>query len=246
MNRGLPQNYRGLARSFGVLGANMRLSPFSHCTRIGSKSRPRQRSGITIVEVAVGALLVGVLLVSSLSLLGAAVRTHYSMNELLDGPMLAEQLLAEITAMPYEDPEDGSGARGLDNSETTINRLTWDDVDDYDSYVETPPSTRDGTAMTVYTGWTREAYVVWVDQSTGAEDLADSGAKRIEVQVTSPNGRVTTRHAFRTRWGVLEQPPAVDSTVVVELQSSLEIGMGGQRAQWSSNLLNHAADPNAN
>lgn len=211
-----------------------------------NRLRLRRRSGITIAEVAISSVLVGIALVSSLSLLAAAVRTHVTMNQLLDGPMLAEQLLAEIAALPYEDPEAGTATIGLDSGETTVSRLTWDDVDDYDSYVESPPSARDGAAMSAYAGWTREVDVVWVDRFTGAEDLADQGGKRIEVRVSSPTGRVTTRRALRTRWGALEQPPAADSTVVTQLQSTIEIGSSGSQAQWSSNLVNHVSEPNAN
>jgi len=205
------------------------------------------RNGLTTVEVVVGAVLVSTLLVSSLTLLGASLHTHVVVNEMLDGPMLADQLLAEIMAQSYEDPEDGSTTRGTDTGESTAARTDWDDVDDYDGLSNSPPQDRDGNSLTAFSGWTREATVVWADRDTGDEDsLSEAGEKRIEVQVTAPSAAVTTRYAFRSRWGALEQAPTVDSTIVTELESSLQVGSASDAVNWSTNLLNHVADPNAN
>jgi hypothetical protein len=208
---------------------------------------PSRRRGLTVVEVAIGAVLVGTLLVSSLRLLGGSLRMYATTSDLLDGPMLAEQLLAEIMSQPYEDPEDGSATFGLESGESSGNRNKWDDVDDYNGHLSGPPRTKNGVDLDAYTGWNRAVAVAWIDADDGAVNpLTDSGQKRITVTVLSPTGRPTTRYGFRTRWGALEQPPTVDSTVVTYIESSLEIGTSGARADWSSNLVNHATDPNAN
>ncbi|MEQ8837987.1 MAG: hypothetical protein RID07_14365, partial [Lacipirellulaceae bacterium] len=86
-----------------------------------------------MIETVLCTMLVGMVVVGSLSALRNAVRTQLEMNSLIDGPMLAEQLLAEAVALAYEDPDGGSG-RGVNAGENPTDRTTFDDVDDFDNW----------------------------------------------------------------------------------------------------------------
>ena len=66
--------------------------------------------------------------------------------------------MAEILQASYEDPDGPSAGIGLDASELTASRATFDDVDDYDGWLASPPQQRDGTAMQELPGWSRPAY----------------------------------------------------------------------------------------
>lgn len=209
-------------------------------------SRSNQRfRGFTMVETVLCTLLVGIVVTGSLAALRNSVRTQLEMNSLIDGPMLAEQLVAEVVSQAYEDPEEPGGAIGTESGELSTQRDTWDDVDDYNGSSQQPPRSRDGTSMTQYAGWTRAVVVTWSDRINGNQwNSYDTGLKRIIVTVTAPDGTETKRIAYRSEWGVLEQPPTVDRTVVTELSGTLRIGTG-EAAEWSTNLVNHAEDPNA-
>lgn len=200
--------------------------------------------GFSMIETVLCTLLVGMVVVGSLSALRNAVRTQMEMNSLIDGPMLAEQLLAEAVALAYKDPEGGNG-RGVNSGENPDDRTTFDDVDDFDSWNAGQVQARDGTPLAAYAGWTRTVQVVWATRLGGdAWYLYDTGLKRVRVRVTAPDGTVTTRYGYRSRDGALEQPPTIDCNVVHELNGTLQMG-SGEAAEWCTNLLNHAEDPNA-
>ena len=197
-----------------------------------------------MVEVVVSSLLVGTVVVGALSMLGSSVHTQTVATELVDGPALADSLLAEIMSMPYEDPEDGGLANGINTGESNVSRLSFDDVDDYDGWSPTDVQDRLGNVMSEYTGWTRSATVVWADRLTGNTWLPnDTGLKRIEVTVVAPDGTVTKRFGFRARDGSLEQAPAIDKTVVTQIISNLSVG-SANGVQTVVNLLNHVEAPN--
>ncbi len=198
------------------------------------------------LEVVISTLLVGLVVVGSLNALNGSVQTQYAATKLMDGPMLAEQLLAEIMAQPYEDPEEPGGSRGTNSGESGGNRTTWDDVDDYDGWSKKPPHTKDNTALTEFANWTRESDVWWAERINGNNWISDKGLKRIRVRAIYMEGQpeevVFERYAFRSRWGALEQAPTVDTKVVKQI--AMELELGGDSVRWTTNLLNHVKDPN--
>ncbi len=213
------------------------------------------RHGLSLIEVTVSSLLVGLVVVGSLDMLGTSTRTQAFTGDLSLGPILAEQLIAEMMAMPYDEP-DGAGALGLDGAETDLTRKDFDDLDDYKNWSESTIQTKDGTPLTDtnvgtplpdLTGWTREANVWWANRNDGNVVIVfmETGLKRFRVTVTSPDGVITARNGMRSRWGILEQPPAVTKIVVAQMDMTLTVG-SSEEVHQSVNLLNHVEDPNAN
>lgn len=201
------------------------------------------RRGLSLIEVVVSSLLVGTVVVGSLEMLGASVRSQTTANDLFDGPVLADMLLAEIMSMPYEDPEDSGGSLGTDSGESSSDRGDFDDVDDYRNWSSSPAEDRLGNALSEYPGWDRSARVRWAEQISANEWASDTGLKRIVVTVTAPDGTVTERFGLRSRDGSLEQPPTVDMTVVTQIEAALAIG-SASAVRGGTNLLNHVEDPN--
>ncbi len=203
------------------------------------------RRGMSLTEVVVSTLLVGTVVVGSLATLGTSVRTQAAANDFITGPLLAEALLGEIMSMPFNDPEDGGGSIGTNAGESSAVRGDFDDVDDYDGWSPAAIQDRQGNALTRYAGWTRGARVKWADRINGNEwFLYNTGLKRIRVQVTAPDGTVTTRFGFRSVDGSLEQPDTVDKTVVTQVETTLTVGGPTDPAYGVTNLMNHVEDPN--
>ncbi|CAN5703508.1 hypothetical protein BH09PLA1_BH09PLA1_08100 [soil metagenome] len=153
--------------------------------------RPRaHRSAFTLVEVAVSVVIVGLLLATSVQVVGAAKIGQYRLTERARGNALAKALLAEILQLAYADP----------NTEAGETRATFDDVDDYDGLNESPPVFKDGTAMTVpqASTWQRTVAVTWIDPLTLATTGSESGAKKIVVTVRHSGRSVATQTAIRT------------------------------------------------
>lgn len=199
-----------------------------------------RRNGLSLVEVIVSMLLVGLLLVASMRSVGGVFRTWDSSEGLHRGMGLAQQMMAEILQQHYSDP-DGSAFWGIESPESTTDRSEWDDVDDYDGWMSAPQS-KDGKAMADYKGWTRVVNVAYVSLADPAQTtLTDEGVKRITVNVTDPRGKQTVLVAYRSRWGALEQPPEIDSTITGYVACELRV-KSGARLQSGSNLTNHAKD----
>ena len=199
------------------------------------------------MEVVISSLLVGTVVVGSLEMLGASVRTQTVCHEFADGPTLADSMLAEIMSLPYEDPENPGLFLGTDSGESASTRDQFDDVDDYAGWSANPPQSKIGNVLTEYNGWQRSITVNYATRLNGNISLLpliDPGLKRIEVTVTSPTGAVTKRFGLRWKAGSLEQAPTVDRTVVTQIESTLSVGTPTTTVSGVTNLLNHVEVPN--
>ena len=194
-----------------------------------------------MAEVAISTLLVGVMLVSAMKSLGGATRTWRTAEGSHDGLSLARQLMAEILQQPYAEPSDPP-LFGVESPESTVTRKLWDDVDDYNGWSSVPQG-KQGSPMTGYSGWTRAVTVDLVKISDPTQTTgSDLGLKRIVVTVTDPTGRTTELTAFRSRWGVLEEPLADDATVQTSVFNQIQVGTGTSLHD-GVHLQNHAQDP---
>ncbi len=200
------------------------------------------RHGYTLFEVVISSLIVGGVLVGALNVLGGAMQTNKIAASRLDAPGLGYQLMAEILALPYEDPEEPDGSIGLENGETNTTRADFDDLDDYDLWDNAPAETKDGTPVPGGSGWRRKVRVEYFDPANGNTTNTDTGVKVIRIQVVAPSGLEFKLDTLRSRWGALERPPAIDTNVVSSLDAELLIGRDSEVARASIHLKNHAYD----
>ena len=152
----------------------------------------KRRRGFSLVEVAVSSLLVGLVLVGAMDCLGGVIRGHMNTSNAGRGPLLAGQLMTEILSQSYEEPVDPP-TFGRESPESGVNRLVWDDVDDYDGWSATPPEYRNGNVIFNASGWQRDVTVELIDPTDPATvSGTDQGLKRITITVQH-NGQVVTR-----------------------------------------------------
>ena len=200
-----------------------------------------RRAGLTLAEVAISTLIVGLMMVASLKSVGGVYTTWTAAADKYDGLSLADQLLAEIMQSEYEEP-DATVAFGPEIGEDVTVRSLWDDVDDYAAWSRTPPATKSGPVVPGYDDWTRTTTV----QLASVTDptvvpASDEGLKLITVTVTDPDGNTTIRQALRSRWGSLQQAPLVDGTWVTEVDIQLTTGSGASTSSAAS-IPNAAED----
>lgn len=157
------------------------------------------RRGITMMEVVIGTLLVGMVLAATLNIIGPTVRATKLAGDQVLAAQLCEELLAEIAAQPYRDPTDDKGVIGPESGETGSDRSRFDDIDDYNGW-KGDVQTRTGVSRTGLTGtWTRTAKVVWVDPDDPTTEVGtDGGVKRVTVNVSLGDTRLLARTVIRT------------------------------------------------
>ncbi len=158
------------------------------------------RRGLTLVEMAVSVVLVGVMLVAALNTVGASKLGQRKLYGRRQGHQLAQDLMAEILQQDYADAAAGPDSFGVEGDEVGDgSRALWDDVDDYDGWSATPPQRKDGTVTADLDGWARAVSVEWV----GATDISqivgsNEGAKRVTVTVSHDDVPVAELVALRT------------------------------------------------
>ncbi len=161
------------------------------------RSKHRRR-GVSLVEATISVVVVGVMLVGVMNTVGGATMGRQYTGETVRARLLAEQLMAEILAKPYEDPDGPPIAFGHEVLEITT-RAGKDDVDDYNAWSATPPQEDDGTVMSHLTGWERTVSVAWQSSVDMSQlDIKDSGIKRVTVTVSHNGTAIAQLSALAT------------------------------------------------
>lgn len=147
--------------------------------------------GFSLVESVVATLLVGLLVVASLQALAASLDSQSRSADLLRATLLAEQLLTELSALPWTDPQDPATAGTIgpdsDDPASPAARSQLDDLDDFDDWSETPPADAAGAPLLGMATWTRTVTIRNIAPDDGATELDDDddrGLRRITVRIT--------------------------------------------------------------
>ena len=159
----------------------------------------RPRRGFSVIEVAMSSLLVGAVLVASMQVTGQALMVQRDRAHMATAAFLAEGMLSEILLLPYMEPGQTSSPIGRGSGELVNDRSTYDDVDDYHNYTETPPKSLENVVLPGFAGWQRSVVVQWVNpnnlnQTQGSE----SGVKRVTVQVRRNGQLLATAIGIRS------------------------------------------------
>lgn len=196
-----------------------------------------------MAEVLVATVIVGMMMVAALDAIGMIVRTRRINADRLTGPELARDLMAEIMALPYTDPQTPGSSIGLDASESAATRAAFDDIDDYDGWSSADAETKNGASRTGYTGWEHDVTVTWAERVAGvAWTFGDTELKRITVTVTSPTGEVTQLVSLRSKQGALEQSLPLAGTAVEWVGVELRAGDSARSQYEAAPLANLTTD----
>lgn len=163
--------------------------------------------GFSMVEAVVSMVLVGVVFVGALEVVAQTTKSRAAMTDRAVATTLAQALMAEILAKPYDDPNEADTAFGASAAELTasggvgVSRSGFDDVRDYNAWSASPPRERDGTKITDAAGMTETVRVMYVGLGDLDMSLAtDAGVLKVTVTVTGRDGRVLAElSALRTR-----------------------------------------------
>jgi type II secretory pathway pseudopilin PulG len=174
----------------------------------------RQRNGFTIMEAAISVAIVGILMATSMTTMGQIAKARMVQAERRAAYELTLQLMTEILSQYFVDPGSNS------------TRSTFNGVNDYNAYTESPPTRKDGTVLSDYTGWTRSVVVSYVDPNNPANTLSNSTLESITVTATAPSGKKYTLTGLRSQYGQYEYTPPSQTNFVTWV--GVDVQAGGQ------------------
>ena len=168
--------------------------------RTHHRSQPSgsQRRAMAMVEIVFSILLVGGLLVAALNTLGTSVQARQITSNKSLGVMLAQDLISEIMQKEYRENSQ-TISFGREVGELGGSRINFDDVDDYDNWLASPPQQKDGTVLPNLDGWQRSVVVYYVHPDNLENTTNENtGAKRITVTITRDGDTITRLFSVKT------------------------------------------------
>ena len=106
----------------------------------------RRYNGFTYAEILMAIIVLAIAIVPLLGQFYIGFQGNKIGKDVTIAANLASGIMDEIRSKAFEDP-DANKKFGPEPDEDTSNRIEWDDVDDYNGFVETPPRTIDGQVM---------------------------------------------------------------------------------------------------
>ena len=165
-------------------------------------ARLGRREAFSYIEATVALVILGMGIATGMNLYGSYARGSLIEMERAVAHALCTDLMEEILSKQFESGYYGSGSFGRAGWEVV--RADFDDVDDYDGWIENPPLDAFGNPLAggAYAGYKRQVLVWNVDeddlQTPGSD--GDTGAKVIEVTVLK-DGKVRAQFiGHRTRY----------------------------------------------
>ena len=186
-----------------------------------------------MVEASLAIAIAGILLAGSLNLMGAVARQRMVQAERRCAFALNQQLMGEILSQYFTDPSHSSFGPS-----TGQVRSTFASVDDYNGYTDSPPTFKDGTAMSDYSGWSRSVAVACVDPNNPANPLTGSTLKRVTVTVIAPSGKQYAMTGMRSQYGIYEYLPQINMNIVTQMNVSVQGSAQVKNVRSSARPLN--------
>lgn len=149
------------------------------------------QSGATLVELVMTIVIISIAIagvVGAFALIAGRSADPLNQTRAVE---LAQLYMDEIVSRKYDHnaPEGGvpryGGSCSISTEEGSGNRSQFNDVDDYDGLVDSPPADAAGQ-LNGYTGFTVE---VGVSCDASGLDLPTGQAKRIDLSITAPGNQ---------------------------------------------------------
>ncbi|VAW91665.1 MSHA pilin protein MshD [hydrothermal vent metagenome] len=176
---------------------------------VNDKLTFRQR-GFSLIELVVMIVVLSVALTGVTIAINETVKQSPKPLVLTRAMELAQTYLDEILAKRFDELSGQGGLPRCDSSDNAAqtcsnvmgdeeggNRQLFDDVDDYHGLNNSPPVFASGTSLANYSSYQVQISVAYAGSELG---LANRGAKRITISVTTPLGSVIPVSAYRVNF----------------------------------------------
>jgi MSHA pilin protein MshD len=151
----------------------------------------RDQRGVTLIDLILVIVIIGLAVPPMMGLLIQSTQSSTFGITATRGNSLGSTLLEEIRSKAWD--ENGGAASATLGPESGETRSTYDDVDDFHGFNESPPKDSLGNAVTGFDGFRQQVSVCYV-ASTDLDTCLGSGTsnyKRITLTITEPEGRTS-------------------------------------------------------
>jgi prepilin-type N-terminal cleavage/methylation domain-containing protein len=138
------------------------------------------RSGMTLVEVMVATVLIGIALSAMVGANGYITHVNRAGCDLSVAASLLEHMKEKMETLPVADPVTSNAQLGPEEDDWT----QYDDVDDFDGASFNPPIDARGNVLSQWSAFTQQVVVQNVDVDDLATPVEDLGSNFYRVTVT--------------------------------------------------------------
>lgn len=156
--------------------------------------RCRRQRGLTLVEVILSMVVLGIALASLASVFGASLRASVDPLHHKQALAVAEGMLHEIDAKPFANP-----AGGFAGAAVQANRALFDDVFDYHGFATAGVYTIDGGSLPQLSAYGVAVAVTAASLAGTGATVPAGEAALVSVTVTFPGGSVSLS-SYRTAY----------------------------------------------
>jgi type II secretory pathway pseudopilin PulG len=151
----------------------------------------KRSPGYLLIEAAVAYVILTYGIVCVLPVFSLAIKANERSEETLKAAQLAQELMEEIKLRRWDEHSgrigypatNGSTTLGVDSGETAGVKRTFDDIDDFNGYSESPPKDPMGNPLTGFGGYSRSVTVQYVTASSFAVSSSSTPYKQVIVCV---------------------------------------------------------------
>ncbi len=158
-----------------------------------------RRRGFTLIEAAITTVIIGVGVVSLMSLIGAGTQSNAETAKLTTAIQLANTIRDLTLSLDFIDPQTPAATFGPDTGESLTGANPYDDVDDFHNAVFSPPIDARRQTLDDYPNWSQAITVETInpldlDASTPVEP-GTTEMNRVTVRIRQ-NGREIHRQSW--------------------------------------------------
>ncbi|MEC9092463.1 MAG: hypothetical protein VX438_07150 [Planctomycetota bacterium] len=198
------------------------------------------KTGGTLVEVAIAALITGALLVPVLNMMGYTA-TSYSKQAILDqANLLSLELMSEILAKPFQE-NDKTATLGPDPGE--VHRSDFDDLDDYHNLHEQPPTDAAGHEIPGAARFRRLTSIQYANNpgTNGTKPISarsQSDFKKITIEIYLGDKLVKSLQTISCRSGLAQSSVNYGGTITENVRAHVRLAGQAFGVGNSTQLLN--------
>jgi prepilin-type N-terminal cleavage/methylation domain-containing protein len=159
----------------------------------------KNKKGFSLIEVLIAILLVGLAIASLVGANSAFTQSNGAGTDLSTAEFLLEQIRELTALLPVIDPLTETSTFGPETGETLA---TYDDLDDFDGAVFSPPINADRNPLSDFFAYSQQVTVENVSASNFEQVVSDHSSNfvRITVKISMNSKEISSASWLRARY----------------------------------------------